>query len=126
MLLTAAAATLTMADYVFKAEISAHVPREQLGEYFATIYFVVNVLSLMVQLFGIEQRRPQRASLLGRKVHLEAAHATRDFLGKYATNLANYRAPAMGLVIVSPMASANAKPAIRATTAKRYGVQPRG
>lgn len=53
ILLIAAAATLTMADYVFKAEVAAHVAPEQLGSYFANIYFVVNVLSLLTQVFFV-------------------------------------------------------------------------
>ena len=53
ILLVAAAATLTMADYVFKAEITAHVDSDDLGSYFATIYFVINVISLFVQVFVV-------------------------------------------------------------------------
>jgi ATP:ADP antiporter, AAA family len=53
MLLIAAAATLTMADFVFKAEIASRVAREDLGSYFASIYFVTNVLSLLTQVFFV-------------------------------------------------------------------------
>lgn len=53
MLLIAAAATVTMADYVFKSQVAAHVAPDQLGSYFATIYFVINVLSLFTQVFVV-------------------------------------------------------------------------
>lgn len=41
--------TLTLADFVFKRAIDTHVPPEQLGTAFATIYFALNVGSLVVQ-----------------------------------------------------------------------------
>jgi AAA family ATP:ADP antiporter len=50
LLLTIAAATLTLADFVFKATVAESVEASELAVYFATIYFVLNVLSLGVQL----------------------------------------------------------------------------
>ncbi len=41
---------LTISDYVFKSEIAAVVPKAELGEFLGTVYFAVNVLSLICQL----------------------------------------------------------------------------
>ena len=41
--------TLTLADFVFKRAIDTHVPVEQMGTVFATIYFGLNVGSLVIQ-----------------------------------------------------------------------------
>jgi hypothetical protein len=41
---------LTLGDYVFKSAVSKHVPAPQLGEFFATVYVVLNLLALVAQL----------------------------------------------------------------------------
>jgi AAA family ATP:ADP antiporter len=41
---------LTLADYVFKTSAAARVPAGELGQFFASVYLVLNVLSLVVQL----------------------------------------------------------------------------
>jgi AAA family ATP:ADP antiporter len=41
---------LTISDYVFKSAIAALVPKAQLGQFLGTVYFAVNVLSLICQL----------------------------------------------------------------------------
>jgi ATP:ADP antiporter, AAA family len=41
---------LTISDYVFKSAIAAVVPRKELGEFLGTVYFAVNILSLICQL----------------------------------------------------------------------------
>jgi ATP/ADP translocase/HEAT repeat protein len=40
---------LTLADYVFKSVVSRHVAPESMGSFFATVYMVLNVLALGVQ-----------------------------------------------------------------------------
>ena len=41
---------LTLGDYVFKSAVSKHIPPAQLGEFFATVYVVLNLLALVAQL----------------------------------------------------------------------------
>lgn len=41
---------LTLGDYVFKSAVSRHVAPAQLGEFFATVYVVLNLLALVAQL----------------------------------------------------------------------------
>lgn len=41
---------LTLGDYVFKSSVSKHIPAAQLGEFFATVYVVLNLLALVAQL----------------------------------------------------------------------------
>ncbi|MEM6733333.1 MAG: Npt1/Npt2 family nucleotide transporter, partial [Myxococcota bacterium] len=41
--------TVTVVDYLFKSAVAAEVPAEQLGEFFATYYSIVNGLSAVVQ-----------------------------------------------------------------------------
>jgi HEAT repeat protein len=41
---------LTLGDYVFKSAVSKHVASVQLGEFFATVYVVLNLLALIAQL----------------------------------------------------------------------------
>ena len=41
---------LTLADYVFKSAVAREVPAEELGQYFATVYAVLNFLALVAQL----------------------------------------------------------------------------
>jgi MFS family permease len=41
---------LTLGDYVFKSAVSKHVPAPELGEFFATVYVVLNLLALVAQL----------------------------------------------------------------------------
>lgn len=48
-LLFASVVALTLADYVFKSVVVRHVPPEHLGSYLSTLYFSLNVLSLLVQ-----------------------------------------------------------------------------
>jgi len=47
------AAALTLADYLFKATVADKVPADQLGSFFATTYFVLNALSLAVQVLVV-------------------------------------------------------------------------
>jgi ATP:ADP antiporter, AAA family len=42
---------LTLADYVFKSAVADHIPADQLGTFFATVYMVLNLLALLTQLF---------------------------------------------------------------------------
>lgn len=42
---------LTLADYVFKSAVSRSVPAEEMGTFFASVYAVLNLLALAVQLF---------------------------------------------------------------------------
>ncbi|MFT7581315.1 MAG: AAA family ATP:ADP antiporter [Myxococcota bacterium] len=51
MLLALTAATVTVADYVFKHLLRENVPPEKLDEYLAAFYLVANILSLVVQVF---------------------------------------------------------------------------
>ena len=46
----ASTACLTVADYVFKSTVAARIPAAELGAYLATVYLVLNVLSLGAQL----------------------------------------------------------------------------
>jgi len=41
---------VTLADYVFKSAVAAHVPADSLGNFFATFYVVLNALALVTQL----------------------------------------------------------------------------
>jgi len=43
-------AALTLADFLFKSTVAAHVAPEDLGRFLAGIYFALNALSLMVQI----------------------------------------------------------------------------
>jgi ATP:ADP antiporter, AAA family len=43
-------ATLTLADFLFKGTLASHVPPEDLGTYFGSISFVLNIVSFAVQL----------------------------------------------------------------------------
>jgi len=52
-MLFVAAATLTLADFVFKRAVVDAVPAAELGATFASIYFALNLLSLGVQLFVV-------------------------------------------------------------------------
>ena len=40
---------LTISDFVFKSAIAAVVPKAKLGEFLGSVYFVINVLSLLCQ-----------------------------------------------------------------------------
>ena len=44
---------LTLADYLFKSAVAAHVPKSELGVFFAAVYGVLNVLALVVQVLGV-------------------------------------------------------------------------
>jgi ATP:ADP antiporter, AAA family len=58
---------LTISDYVFKSAIAAVVPKAQLGQFLGTVYFAVNVLSLICQLglVGFILRRMSLGAALG-------------------------------------------------------------
>lgn len=45
---------LTLGDYVFKSAVSRHVPPVHLGEFFATVYVALNLLSLLAQILLTE------------------------------------------------------------------------
>ena len=44
---------VTVADYIFKSAVAANVPADRLGEFFALLYMVLNLLALLVQLFVV-------------------------------------------------------------------------
>jgi AAA family ATP:ADP antiporter len=44
---------VTVADYIFKSAVAASVPAEKLGEFFALLYMVLNVVALLVQFFVV-------------------------------------------------------------------------
>jgi len=44
---------LTLGDYVFKSTVARHVPGPELGAVFATIYLVLNLAALVIQLFAL-------------------------------------------------------------------------
>jgi len=48
-LILCAAVTFTLVDYVFKSAADRMVPADQLGEFFASVYLGLNVLSLLIQ-----------------------------------------------------------------------------
>jgi AAA family ATP:ADP antiporter len=50
-LMVVSTACLTVGDYLFKSTVAASIPRAQLGAYLASVYLVLNVLSLLSQLF---------------------------------------------------------------------------
>jgi ATP:ADP antiporter, AAA family len=66
-MILAATVTFTLIDFVFKSTAARFVPDEALGEFFATVYFVLNLLSLVVQV-GL-------VSLLLRRMGVSAALA---------------------------------------------------
>jgi AAA family ATP:ADP antiporter len=49
MLMITATVCVTLADFVFKSAVAEHVPGPELGAYFATISFALNIVSLIVQ-----------------------------------------------------------------------------
>ncbi len=49
LLMISGTACVTVADYLFKATVAQEVPKEELGAYFATISFALNIVSLIVQ-----------------------------------------------------------------------------
>lgn len=51
LLVIASATCLTVADFVFKSVVASSVPRAELGAFLATVYFLLNLLSLAAQLF---------------------------------------------------------------------------
>ncbi len=53
MLMIISAITVTIADYLFKSAVAAHVPPEELGSFFAVAYLVFNVASLVIQLTAL-------------------------------------------------------------------------
>lgn len=57
-----ASACLTLADFVFKSAVASLVPKAELGAFLGTVYFAVNVLSLVCQL-GLVAWVLRRASL---------------------------------------------------------------
>ncbi|MBT8493848.1 MAG: HEAT repeat domain-containing protein [Deltaproteobacteria bacterium] len=50
LLLVVAAVALTFGDFLFKQTVAASVPQAELGTYFASIYLVLNSVSLLAQL----------------------------------------------------------------------------
>ncbi len=50
LLILLAAVTFTLVDYVFKSVVDRHVPVGELGEFFASVYLTLNLLSLVVQI----------------------------------------------------------------------------
>ena len=53
--------TLTLADFVFKRAIDKHVAPEQMGTVFATIYFALNLGSLVIQVGVVVSPAPLKA-----------------------------------------------------------------
>ncbi len=51
VLMVLATVTFTFVDFAFKSEVAGNVPAEELGFFFARVYFALNVVSLFVQLF---------------------------------------------------------------------------
>ncbi len=51
VLIVVSAVTFSLIDYVFKSMVDRAVPPAQLGQFFSTVYFSLNVASLAVQLF---------------------------------------------------------------------------
>lgn len=49
LLLGLGAMALTLVDYLFKSIVAERVPPEELGEFFATVYLLLNIGSLVVQ-----------------------------------------------------------------------------
>ncbi len=45
--------TVTLVDFVFKSAVARHVPDEQLAEFFSSVYFGLNLVSLFVQVFVV-------------------------------------------------------------------------
>ncbi|MDH3297824.1 MAG: hypothetical protein OEM96_06060, partial [Gemmatimonadota bacterium] len=52
-LIIASTITFTLVDFVFKTAVDRSIPPDQLGEFFATFYLGLNVLSLLVQVAGV-------------------------------------------------------------------------
>ncbi len=48
-----ATVTFTLVDYVFKSTAGRYVPPEQLGEFFASVYLSLNLLSLVIQVLVV-------------------------------------------------------------------------
>lgn len=46
---------LTLADYLFKVNVSAHVPKRDLGPFFSNFYLGLNLLSLLIQLSVVQR-----------------------------------------------------------------------
>lgn len=53
MTILLATVTFTLIDFVFKSTVARLVPDDQLGEFFASVYFTLNILSLGVQLVAV-------------------------------------------------------------------------
>lgn len=49
LLMVSATVCVTLADFVFKSTVAANVPAAELGTYFGTVSFIVNLLSLVIQ-----------------------------------------------------------------------------
>jgi HEAT repeat protein len=48
-----ATVTFTLVDYVFKSTVARLVPDDQLGEFFSSVYFSLNIISLLVQIIAV-------------------------------------------------------------------------
>ncbi len=53
LLILLATVTFTLVDYVFKSTVDRTVPATQMGEFFSSVYLVLNVVSLVVQVFAV-------------------------------------------------------------------------
>lgn len=53
MAILLATVTFTLVDFVFKSTVARLVSDEQLGEFFASVYFSLNIVSLLVQLVAV-------------------------------------------------------------------------
>jgi len=53
LLMVVSAITVTFGDYLFKATVAANVPADELGSFFATVYLILNVASLVIQLTAL-------------------------------------------------------------------------
>lgn len=53
LLMIISAITVTVSDYIFKATVAELVPADELGAFFASVYLVLNVASLAVQLTAL-------------------------------------------------------------------------
>ncbi len=51
VLMVLATVTFTFVDFAFKSEVASNIPADELGFFFARVYFALNVVSLFVQLF---------------------------------------------------------------------------
>ncbi len=53
LLILLATVTFTLVDYVFKSTVDRTVPAAEMGQFFSSVYLVLNVVSLIVQVFVV-------------------------------------------------------------------------